>query len=371
MSFFIYIYQATQRYLCFSGQIINIKFYFYKKKNMMSMNKFSLIFCCLFLSIFCCGIRAQNDANIAITRDLLRPAALKKGDTIMILAPAGKIKDRKGLDAGIELANHWGLVVFFGNHLLSQDYSFAGTDEERMEDLQKALDNPSIKAIWAARGGYGTVRIIDDLDFSKFMEQPKWIIGYSDITVLHNKLHELGYQSVHAQMPLTLNLEDPVQSQSIKTLHKTLFGKKLQYKIDSSEFNRLGESSGQLAGGNLSIVYSMLASDTNLNMNRKILFIEDVGEALYHIDRMMISLKRAGYFLNCEGIIVGNFKLKSNESNPFGRTLEEIVLEATEGTDFPIVFDFPAGHVDDNRSLMLGSYVDMKVTSKKAKIRFR
>ena len=338
---------------------------------MMSLNKLALFFTLCLLSVYCNRLRAQNDVESVITRDLVRPAYLKKGDTIMILAPAGKINDKKGLDAGIELANHWGLIVFFGNHLLSQDNSFAGTDEERLEDLQKALDDPSIKAIWAARGGYGSVRIVDDLDFSKFMEQPKWIIGYSDITVLHNKLHELGYQSVHGQMPLTLNLEDPAQKESIQTLYKTLFGKKLQYKFDASAFNRLGESSGQLVGGNLSIVYSMLASDTNLSMQGKVLFIEDVGEALYHIDRMMISLKRAGYFMDCKGIIVGKFKLKSNEGNPFGKSLEEIVLEAAEGTDFPIVFDFPAGHVDDNRSLLLGSYVDINAAKNKSKIKFR
>ncbi len=350
---------------------INIKFYFYQKLYMMSLNKLPLLFTLFFLFVYCNGLRAQNDVERVISRDLVRPPYLKKGDTIMILAPAGKINDKKGLDAGIELANHWGLVVFFGNHLLSRDNSFAGTDEERLEDLQNALDDPGIKAIWAARGGYGSVRIVDDLDFSGFMEQPKWIIGYSDITVLHNKLHELGYQSVHGQMPLTLDLEDPLQKESIQTLYKTIFGKKLQYKFDSSAFNRLGESSGQLVGGNLSIVYSMLASDTNLNMHGKVLFIEDVGEALYHIDRMMISLKRAGYFTDCKGIIVGNFKLKSNEGNPFGKTLEEIVLEAAEGTDFPIIFNFPAGHINDNRSLLLGSYVDINVSKNKSKIRFR
>jgi len=338
---------------------------------MMLLKKLQLVFSLLFLSVFCSGLWAQNDVERVITRDLVRPAYLKKGDTIMILAPAGRVKDKKGLDAGIELANHWGLVVFFGNHLLSQDNSFAGTDQERLEDFQNALDDPSIKAIWAARGGYGSVRIVDDLDFSKFMEQPKWIIGYSDITVLHNKLHEIGYQSVHGQMPMTLNLEDSTQRESIKTLYQTLFGKKLQYKLESAELNRLGESSGQLVGGNLSIVYSMLASDTNLNMHGKVLFIEDVGEALYHIDRMIISLKRAGYFVDCAGIIVGNFKVKSNEGNPFGKTLEEIVLEAAEGTDFPIVFNFPAGHIDDNRSLLLGSYVDLKVTKNRSRIKFR
>ena len=330
-----------------------------------------LLFSLIYLMLFSQNTAAQNDTEAIITRDLIQPPHLKKGDTIIILAPAGKIKDRAAIDPGIELANHWGLVVFFGNHLLSQDNSFAGTDSERLEDLQKALDDPSIKAIWAARGGYGTVRIIDDLDFSKFMHQPKWIIGYSDVTVLHNKIHDLGNQSIHGQMPLTLDLEDPSQRESIQTLHATLFGKKLQYKIPSSKYNRLGESTGQLVGGNLSIVYSMLASDTNLNMNGKILFIEDVGEALYHIDRMMISLKRAGFFNNCGGIIVGDFKLKSNEGNRFGKTLEEIVLEAADGTEFPIVFNFPAGHVDDNRTLLLGSYVDMKVAKKKTRIKFR
>ncbi len=316
-------------------------------------------------------ILSQNDTEIAITRDLVKPPNLKKGDTIVILSPAGRIKDKTSIDAGIELANHWGLVVFFGNHMLSQDHTFAGTDEQRLDDLQKALDDTSIKAIWAARGGYGTIRIIDDLDFSKFVESPKWIIGYSDITVLHNKIHELGFQSIHAQMPLTLDLEDPVQKESIITLAQALFGKKLSYKFEASKYNRQGESTGQIVGGNLSIVYSMLQSVTSLDMSGKVLFIEDIGEALYHIDRMMISLKRAGYFKNCKGLIVGDFKLKKNEGNKFGKTLEEIVLEAVEGTDFPVIFDFPAGHIDDNRALIMGSYVDLKVTKKKVKVSFK
>jgi len=293
--------------------------------------KFLLVFTIFFISS---AISAQNDMATAITRDLIKPPNLKKGDTIMILSPAGRIKNKSSIEAGIKLANHWGLVVFFGNHMLSQDHTFAGTNKQRTEDLQKALDDPSIKAIWAARGGYGAVRIIDDLDFSKFEDNPKWIIGYSDITVFHNKIHNLGFQSIHGQMPLTLDLDDPVQKPSIISLHKALFGKKLSYKLDTSEFNRLGESKGQVVGGNLSIVYSMLASNTDMDMRGKVLFIEDVGEALYHIDRMMISLKRAGYFKNCSGLIVGDFRLKKNEGNSFGKTLEEIVLEAVEGTDF-------------------------------------
>ena len=329
------------------------------------------IFFILFIFLISFPVLSQNDTEVAITRDLIKPPYLKKGDTIMILSPAGRIRDKASVDAGIELANHWGLVVFFGNHLLSQDNTFAGTDAQRLEDMQKALDDPSIKAIWAARGGYGAVRIVDDLDFTKFFEHPKWIVGYSDITIFHNRLHEVGYETIHGQMPLTLHLEDPVQKKSIISLHNALFGKKLSYKWDSSKSNRQGESIGQLVGGNLSIVYSLLESSTTLNMNGKILFIEDVGEALYHIDRMMISLKRAGYFKNCKGVVVGNFKLKNNEGNKFGKTLEEIVLEAVEGTDFPVIFDFPAGHIDDNRTLILGSYVELKVAKKKTRIVFR
>lgn len=330
-------------------------------------SRFIIIF-----TLLCCGfIFSQENRAIAVTRDLVRPTNLQKGDTIMILSPAGKISDKKSIDAGIELANHWGLVVFFGNHMLAQDHTFAGTDAERTEDLQKALDNPSIKTIWCARGGYGAVRIVDQINFDRFLEKPKWIIGYSDITVLHNKIHELGYQTIHGQMPLTLTLEDPVQRESMITLYKALFGKKLLYKIPATDFNRNGEAVGQLVGGNLSIVYSMLGSETSLQMEGKILFIEDVGEALYHIDRMMISLKRANYFKGCKGLIVGDFKLKKNEGNSFGKTLEEIVLEAVADYDFPVVFNFPAGHIKDNRALILGAYVDMKIGKKNSKISFR
>ncbi len=306
-----------------------------------------------------------------VTRDLVRPPSLKKGDTIMILSPAGRMSGKEKIDGATQLANHWGLVVFYGNHLLSRDGTFAGTDEERLEDLQKALDDPSIRAIWSARGGYGAVRIIDDLDFEKFMEHPKWIVGFSDITVLHNKVHELGVQTIHGLMPVTLDLENPEQKEAIRSLNRVLFGKKLDYRIPGNEYNREGETRGQLVGGNLSIVYSMLGSDTNLDMRGKVLFLEEVGEALYHIDRMMISLKRAGFFEQCKGLILGDFRLKENPGNEFGKTLEQIVLEATEGTDFPIVFDFPAGHVDDNRSLILGSYVDVRAGKKKSRISFR
>ncbi len=341
----------------------------------MTINKFDKITVIIILLFFTFSWNTfgQNKEGMAasIERGLVKPPYLKKGDTIMILAPAGRIKDKSSVDAGVKLANHWGLVVFLGNHLFTQENTFAGTDEQRTEDLQKALDDPSIKAIWSARGGYGAVRIVDKLDFTKFYENPKWIIGYSDVTVFHNKLNSLGYESIHGQMPLTIDLEDSIQKESIITLRKALFGKKISYKLDANRYNRVGESTGQLVGGNLSIVYSMLNSDTDLNMDGKILFIEDVGEALYHIDRMMISLERAGYFEKCNGLIVGDFRLKKNEGTGFGESLEEIVNRVVANYDFPVVYGFPAGHIDDNRALIFGSYIDLKVTDKKAKIFFK
>ncbi len=336
------------------------------------MYKF-LLLAFLFLTphLFFGNITYQNHNDKKNTTNFIQPAHLKKGDTILIIAPAGKIKDKEYIIAGIKLAKKWGLVVVYGKHLYAQENSFAGTDDERLNDLQKGLDNPSIKAIWSARGGYGLVRIIDDLDFTKFKLHPKWIVGYSDITVLHNKIHNLGYQTIHGQMPGTLDLDNPDQKESTNTLYKALFGKKIKYKLPSSNNNRTGQSSGPIIGGNLSIVYSMLGSDTSLDTTNKILFLEDVSEPLYHIDRMMISLKRAGYFENCVGLILGDFKLKENNGNPFGKTVEEIVLEAVEGTDFPIIFNFPAGHIDDNRSLVLGANVELLVTNNKAKINFK
>lgn len=335
------------------------------------MNNITVLLCFLVFTNFSMKGQEGGGHATSIARDLIKPPHLKKGDTIMILAPAGRINEKSSVDQGIELANHWGLVVFLGNHLFTQNNTFAGTDQERLEDMQKALDDPSIKAIWCARGGYGTVRIVDQLDFSRFLENPKWLVGYSDVTVLHNKLNTLGIESIHAQMPLTLKLNDPVQKESIISLHKALFGKKLSYKLDASETNRIGEGTGQLVGGNLSIVYSMLSSNTDLNMDGKVLFLEDVNEALYHIDRMMISLQRAGYFEKCKGLIIGDFRLKKNEGNEFGETVEDIVNRVTEGTDFPIIYNFPAGHLDDNRALIFGNFVDLKVSEKNTRITFK
>jgi muramoyltetrapeptide carboxypeptidase len=325
----------------------------------------------LFSFITFSGNSIPKNSHKAIKKsELVRPPSLKKGDSILIIAPAGKIQNQQHIQAGIDLAQSWGLAVKFGHNLFKQYNSFAGTEKERLSDLQKGLDNPNIKMIWAARGGYGTVRIIDDLNFTKFKKHPKWIVGFSDITVLHNKTHNLGFQTIHGQMPSTIDLRDSSQQEAIASLKNTLFGKKIKYVLDANKNNKKGKAQGILVGGNLSILCSMLGSNTSIDTRNKIIFIEDVSEPLYNIDRMIISLERAGYFKNAQGLIVGDFSLKPNESNPFGKTLEKIVIEALNGTDFPIIFDFPAGHLNDNRAIILGREIKINCTSKKAAIVF-
>ncbi|AMC11427.1 LD-carboxypeptidase [Lutibacter profundi] len=320
------------------------------------------------ISLFCSllfnfNINAQNTT-------LIKPAYLKAGDTIAIVAPAGILSDKEPIEKAIELVEGWGLHAILGKHLFGSNFHFSGTDAERTEDFQSALDHKAVKAIWCGRGGYGTVRIIDGLNFTKFKKNPKWIIGYSDITVLHSHIHNLGYETLHAMMPINMKVRKKDRLKTIKTFKKALFGKNLNYKITSSPYNKLGTAKGQLVGGNLSILQSLLGSVSSINTKGKILFIEDVGEYLYNIDRMVYALKRSGYFKNCNGIIVGGMTNLKDNSTPFGQTVEEIILEATKEFDFPIVFDFPAGHDKDNRAIFLGREIEMKVGKKHAFIKF-
>lgn len=318
---------------------------------------------CLLLLLFFTG-------NVFAQKELIRPPKLEKGDTVMIIAPAGIMKDTTAVKDGIKLLKHWGLNYKLGKNLFKQNFHFAGTDAERLSDIQEALDDDNVKAIWCARGGYGTVRIIDDIDFTHFKEHPKWIIGFSDITVLHSEIHKMGIETMHALMPITYNPDNRKEKKAVKSLKKAVFDKRLKYKISDSEYNKEGEATGEVVGGNLSIVYSMLGSKSQISTDGKILFIEDVGEALYHIDRMMISLKRAGYFNHCKGLIVGGFSdIKPNDT-PFGMTYQEIILDAVKGHNFPVCFDFPAGHITDNRTLLLGRKIELDVRKNKAVIKF-
>lgn len=297
---------------------------------------------------------------------MIQPKYLQKGDTVAIVSTARKISSDKIIHA-IKLLEKWELNVIFGNTIGAEDHQFAGNDEARINDFQQMLNNPKIKAIWCARGGYGTVRIVDNLDFSTFKKHPKWIVGYSDITVLHSHIHSFGIETLHATMPI--NIENN-SKQSLETLKKSLFGKNLSYEIPSSEGNKPGNASGEIVGGNLSVLYSLLGSKSAIKTDGKILFMEDLDEYLYHIDRMCMNLKRNGYFNNLKGLIVGEMSDMHDNEIPFGKTAEEIIMECVSDYDFPVVFNFPAGHLDDNRALILGRKIELNVNPEKATLKF-
>lgn len=297
---------------------------------------------------------------------MIQPTYLQKNDTVAIVSTARKISLEE-IQPAIVLLQNWELKVVLGETIGLEENQFAGTDLQRTSDFQQLLDNPKVKAIWCARGGYGTVRIVDALDFTAFKKHPKWIVGYSDITVLHNHIHNFGIETLHATMPL-----DVVKStkESLTSLKNSLFGKYLNYEIYSSEENKTGVASGELVGGNLSILYSLLGSESSLNTDGKILFIEDLDEYLYHIDRMLMNLKRNGYFTNLKGLIVGGMTNMHDNAIPFGKNAKEIILDIVSTNHFPVVFDFPAGHLIDNNALTFGKKVMMEVDEKKTKLSF-
>ncbi|TVZ56509.1 muramoyltetrapeptide carboxypeptidase [Lutibacter sp. Hel_I_33_5] len=301
---------------------------------------------------------------------LITPAYLQEGDTIAIVAPAGILKNRKDVIAKAKkLAESWGLKVVLGKNLFTQAHHFAGTDDERCEDFQKALDNPNIKAIWAARGGYGSVRILDKLDFTQFLKNPKWIIGYSDITAFHNHIHNLGVETIHGMMPTSLEEKPEEIIKTIATYKKALFGDNLSYTIPSSKYNRNGNVNGQLVGGNIAILASMLGSKSQISTEGKILFIEEIGEYKYSIDRMLQSLKRAAYFTKVKAVIVGDMTKVKKNSTPWGSSIQQLILDVVP-KDIPVLFDFPAGHESDNRAMILGRSIKLAVSSNQSSVVF-
>ena len=298
---------------------------------------------------------------------MIRPNYLKEGATVAIVSTARRIS-KKELIPAITILKKRGLKVVLGTSIGAEDHQFAGNDELRTSDFQTMLDHPEIDAIWCARGGYGTVRIIDQLDFSNFKNHPKWIIGYSDITVLHAHLHQLGIETLHAQMPLFIETKSDA---TINSINETLFGEKYEIIIPSEKNNINGIASGQLIGGNLSILYSLCGSPSALNTKGKILFIEDLDEYLYHIDRMLQNLLRNGYFEGLEGLIVGGMTQMHDNDIPFGKNAEEMILDICSEYDFPIAFDFPAGHLKDNRALILGRKADLMVNKNGVTLSFK
>ncbi|SEA92625.1 S66 peptidase family protein [Pedobacter hartonius] len=279
-----------------------------------------------------------------------QPPYLKKGDKVAIVSPAKKLK--QSIDYAIALLEGWGLQVVLGKSVYAAHHQFAGNDALRTEDLQSFIDDTDIKAIVAARGGYGTIRIIDALDFTVFSENPKWIIGFSDITVLLSHITgALQTQSIHGQMPGTFEDASP---ESIESLRKALFGEDLTYTYDSQYPNRSGKAEGILIGGNLSLLIALEGSVSAMDFNDKILFLEDVGEYEYSIDRMLRMLKRSGKLTNLKGLIVGAFNHIEPEDIPFGQCAEEVISEIVKDFDYPVCYDFPVGHIDDNRAMVLG-----------------
>jgi muramoyltetrapeptide carboxypeptidase len=293
---------------------------------------------------------------------MIYPPFLNPGDTIGIVAPARKVNHSE-----LEFAIRWweekGFRVVLGKHLFATHHQFAGTDEERTEDMQNMLDNSDIQAIFCARGGYGILRIVDQLEFLGFRLEPKWICGFSDITALHSHINKVfQVATIHSAMPFSMNENYLV---NLETLFQTLIGERPVYKCKPHLQNRTGECKGGLTGGNLSLLYALSGSISEIDTSRKILFMEDTDEYLYHIDRMMLQLKRAGKLKNLAGLLVGSFtKVKDNDIS-FGKTFEEIIREHCEEYNFPIAFNFPAGHDATNVAIKFGANYSLTVENDK------
>ncbi|TDI78019.1 MAG: LD-carboxypeptidase [Bacteroidetes bacterium] len=289
---------------------------------------------------------------------MVTPPFLKHGDTIAIVSTARKIT-KTDLEPALELLASWGFKAVLGHTIGAEEHQFAGDDTLRTQDFQAMLDNPNIKAIWCARGGYGTARMLDGLNFSVFKKNPKWIIGYSDITVLHSHIHNFGIETLHAQMPLEIEKKT---EEARKSILRVLSGK--DHRITCTTINnknRMGATAGTIVGGNLSVLYSLCGSSTALNTEGKILFIEDLEEYLYHIDRMLQNLKRNGMLKNLAALLVGGMTQMQDNAIPFGRSAYEIVTDVVREYHYPVCFDFPAGHIKDNRALILGREVQLNV----------
>lgn len=288
------------------------------------------------------------------------PPYLKPGDTIGITSPAGYITAEQ-IRPAVQVMESWGFKTKEGTSIGKRDYSMGGTDAQRASDLQQMLDDPNIKAIMCARGGYGAIRIIDQLNFKKFKEQPKWIIGFSDITVLHCHLsRQLNTASVHAKMcnsfPDDWTLADPIQIETILSIRQVLSGLPVKYTGNPVKANRMGRAEAALIGGNLSIIETLAGTASDIQTEGKILFVEDTGEYLYSVDRMLWNLKRSGKLANLAGLIIGGFKLKPDDpGDEFGRTIYEVVMEKVKEYAYPVCFDFPVGHQKNNFALKCGA----------------
>jgi len=292
-----------------------------------------------------------------------RPDLLKLTNKVGIISTARKIS-KEEVQPAIDRLQQWGLEPILGKHLFSEYHQFAGTVDERAADLQEMLDNPEIKAILCARGGYGTVQLIDKIDFTKFMQHPKWVIGYSDVTVLHSHIQRhCEIETLHATMPINFP-KVARENNATESLYNALFYGDNEYRIKAHPLNKVGKAQGQLVGGNLSILYSLLGSPSDVDTIGKILFIEDLDEYLYHIDRMMMNMKRNGKFDHIRALLIGGMSDMNDNAIPFGKTAEEIILDVLGDVKFPILFNVPAGHIEDNRALVIGGNTLVEVNDR-------
>ena len=293
------------------------------------------------------------------------PPYLKKGDTVLIIATA-RARDKKTIQPAIDVLKNWGLEVELGKNIFKKHNQFAGTDIERGKDLQWAIDHKIAKAILIAGGGYGTLRIIDTVNFKPLLKHPKWFIGYSDTTVIQSRLTNLKIASIHGTMAFQF-IKNKEATDSIKQL---LFGKKIEYVIPKNSLNKVGKAEAEVVGGNLSLIYALSGSVDDISTKNKILFLEDLDEQLYHIDRMILQLKRSGKLKDLKGLIIGGMTEMKDNIVLFGKNAEEIILDAVKEYNYPVCFNFPAGHIERNMALYFGKKAKLLVTKNAATLNY-
>lgn len=301
---------------------------------------------------------------------MISPPFLQPGDTVGVVAPASWFPYEEVLDGLRILRDEWQLNVIEGDSLHAVDGPFAGSDTLRRNDLQRLFDDPSVKAVFAARGGYGCYRIVDQLDLSRVRQNPKWLVGFSDVTVLLSLFYKHGLQSLHGLMPRQFG--NPERAESLETLRCWLFGELPDsYSVTGHPLNRAGRAEGPLVGGNLTILVNSLDTPTDIDLTDTILFIEDIDETLFSLDRMMTQLRRAGRLEKLAGLVVGQFTdMRVSSSLPFGKDAYQLIADAVSSYNYPVLFDFPAGHVDVNLALPIGSVLRLEVSTEEGKLIF-
>jgi muramoyltetrapeptide carboxypeptidase len=300
---------------------------------------------------------------------MITPLPLKQGDKIGLIAPSRKVT-HDDLKRSVTLIEQWGYKVVFGENIYDEDHQFAGKDEARARDIVKMICDPEIKAVLCARGGYGTVRLLENIDMNIIRNNPKWLIGYSDITVLHSYFNKvIECETIHGVMPINLKVAS-VPGASWAKLRQFLQGDIIDYEIPSNNLNRIGSVKGMLVGGNLSVLYSLRGTFCDLDTDGRILFIEDVDEYLYHVDRMMMNLKLSGKLQNLKGLVVGAMTEMKDNTVPFGKNAYEVIADAVNNYNYPVAFNIPAGHCEPNMPLVLGREVSFEVNPNIVRLKF-